>query len=336
MKPLGKTLRLFLVDGTPNGIVIAEIINWSEQVVRVPRALLSQFLERKESNRTGAYLLIGDDDEVPGRLRVYVGESDNLGARLRQHANKQDLFDWDFACVVTSKDQNLTKAHGLFLESQIIQQAMSADRVSLDNTQMHIYESIPESDISDMTYFFDQISVLLPALGIELFSPANLQQPGSSAQIRPSDQIIDDVTQSKFIERRESLQPITGSTPIDVILRDNKFGIDARGLESNGEILVLEGSRARGVNESEVNVYRQLRERLIKEGKIASTGDPRVLEFKSDVLFNSPSAASAVILDRNDNGRSTWKEINTNKSLNDWYADQANLVEQPKGESGPS
>jgi hypothetical protein len=265
-----------------------------------------------------------------------MSESDNLGARLRQHANKQDLFDWDFACVVTSKDQNLTKAHGLFLESQIIQQAMSADRVSLDNTQMHIYESIPESDISDMTYFFDQISVLLPALGIELFSPANLQQPGSSAQIRPSDQIIDDVTQSKFIERRESLQPITGSTPIDVILRDNKFGIDARGLESNGEILVLEGSRARGVNESEVNVYRQLRERLIKEGKIASTGDPRVLEFKSDVLFNSPSAASAVILDRNDNGRSTWKEINTNKSLNDWYADQANLVEQPKGESGPS
>lgn len=73
MKPLGKTLRLFLVDGTPNGIVIAEIINWSGQVVRVPRALLSQFLERKESNRTGAYLLIGDDDEVPGRLRVYVG-----------------------------------------------------------------------------------------------------------------------------------------------------------------------------------------------------------------------------------------------------------------------
>lgn len=105
MRSLGKTLRLFLVDGTPSGIVFAEIINWSGQVVRVPRSLLSQFLERKESSRTGIYLLIGNDEEEVGRLQAYVGESDNVGERLRQHANSKDMFDWDYACVVTSKDQ---------------------------------------------------------------------------------------------------------------------------------------------------------------------------------------------------------------------------------------
>ena len=52
--------------------------------------------------------------------------------------------------------------------------------------------------------------------------------------------------------------------------------------------------------------------------------------FTSDVIFNSPSAASAVILDRNDNGRSSWKEMESGKSLNEWYAEQASRVSQPR------
>jgi hypothetical protein len=130
---------------------------------------------------------------------------------------------------------------------------------------------------------------------------------------------------------RKELPAVTGSpSTISVILKDNTFGIEAEGLESNGEILVLAGSKARGENDSKINVYSQLRERLIREGKLVKTDDPRVLLFASDVLFNSPSAASAVILDRNDNGRTSWKEKTTQKSLNDWYAFQANLVDQPR------
>lgn len=135
-----------------------------------------------------------------------------------------------------------------------------------------------------------------------------------------------------MVEKRSPRTPyeaVTGAKTIDVVLRDTKFGIEANGIQSNGEIIVLSGSKARGVNESETNVYRQLRDRPIKEGKLVPTNNARVLEFKFDVLFNSPSAASAVILDRNDNGRTTWKEKNSNKSLTEWYAEQANLVKQP-------
>lgn len=324
MGTLGRTLRLFLADGTPNGIVFAEIINWSGQVIRVPRGLVSQFIERKESNRTGVYLLVGSDEEVPGRLRIYVGESDNLGERLRQHANKEP-FEWDYACVTTSKDQNLTKAHGLFLESQIIKQSIAADRATLINAQTSVYENIPESDISDMTYFFEQISVLLPALGVELFSPAPLQRKGISSSIVP----FDTPPTTPIYERRKTIPALTGDDAIEVILRDGSYGIEARGYESNGEILVSKGSQARGENESRVNVYKNLRDRLQKEGKLVQTPNPKILEFADDVLFNSPSAASAVILDRNDNGRTSWKEKTSGKSLNEWYAEQANTVQQP-------
>jgi hypothetical protein len=325
MALLGKTLRLFLVDGTPSGIVIAEIINWSGQVIRLPRALLSEFLERKESDRTGIYLLVGDDEEVPGRLRVYVGESDNVGSRLRQHANDVEKSFWDFACVILSKDQNLTKAHALFLEAKIIEKASLADRVTLDNSKISPYDSIPESDVSDMTYFFEQTSVLLPALGIEVFQPKEFEKVFLQDLAPPGPTVFDSMERRS---PRSSLEPVTGPKAIEVVLKDGKYGIEARGVESNGEILVANGSQARGVNESETNIYRQLRDRLIKEQKLCATSDPRVMEFKSDVLFNSPSAASAVILDRNDNGRTSWKEKHTLKSLNDWYAAQANLVNQ--------
>jgi hypothetical protein len=329
MRSLGKTLRLFLVDGTSSGIVVAEIINWSGQVFRVPRALVAEFIERRESNRTGVYLLIGDDEEVPGRLQVYVGESDNVGNRLRQHVRDQDKSFWEYACVVTSKDQNLTKAHGLFLEAKIIERALSAGRVTLDNSQAGPYDNIPESDISDMTYFFQQTEVLLPALGIELFAPVILQQSPLTT-LGCDEPPAGSTSERGLNDRRAPLPAVTGPQTIGVVLRDSVFGIEARGLESNGEVLVLKGSKARGVNESKENLYRQLRNRLIKEGKLVGTNDPRIMEFASDVVFNSPSAASAVILDRNDNGRASWREQRTNKSLNEWYVEQANLAKQPE------
>jgi hypothetical protein len=179
-----------------------------------------------------------------------------------------------------------------------------------------------------MMYFFEQVSVLLPALGVEIFAPRELDRRVLENQAVSAD----GASLGTFDRRspRRSDIPVTGGAKtIDVMLRDGKFGIEAHGIESNGEIIVLTGSQARGVSESLTNIYRPLRERLIKEGKIAHTGSDQVLEFKSDVLFNSPSAASAVILDRNDNGRNSWKERSSNKTLNEWYAEQANLVSQP-------
>ena len=86
-----------------------------------------------------------------------------------------------------------------------------------------------------MTDFFEQVSVLLSALGIELFAPQVLQEQAErTAQMSERD--------SKIVvrnERQPSLKPVTGSEVISVILRDHSFGIEAKGIEANGEILVL-------------------------------------------------------------------------------------------------
>ena len=62
----GKSIRLFLADGTPGGLLTAEIMNWTGHVVAAPRSDLAALLKRPEASRTGIYILLGDDPNSLG------------------------------------------------------------------------------------------------------------------------------------------------------------------------------------------------------------------------------------------------------------------------------
>ena len=62
----GKQVKLFLVDGTPGGLTTAEITNWTGHVLSARRSDLSDLLEREEAQRTGVYLLLGDERSRSG------------------------------------------------------------------------------------------------------------------------------------------------------------------------------------------------------------------------------------------------------------------------------
>jgi hypothetical protein len=59
----GKTIRIFLADGEPTGILLAEISNWTGKVLVAPRSQLDQLSKREEVRRTGVYLLVGPDPD---------------------------------------------------------------------------------------------------------------------------------------------------------------------------------------------------------------------------------------------------------------------------------
>ncbi len=54
----GKSIKMFLADGSPNGILTAEIINWTGHVLSAPRTKLSELIQREECSRTGIYFLV--------------------------------------------------------------------------------------------------------------------------------------------------------------------------------------------------------------------------------------------------------------------------------------
>ncbi len=48
----GKQIRVYLVDGTPGGLLTAEIMNWTGHVVAAPRSDIADLLAREEVRRT--------------------------------------------------------------------------------------------------------------------------------------------------------------------------------------------------------------------------------------------------------------------------------------------
>ena len=61
------SLELFFIDGKPDGMLTAQIFNWT----MTPRTQLSVALKRTESRYTGVYLLPGEGHHGP---LAYIGE----------------------------------------------------------------------------------------------------------------------------------------------------------------------------------------------------------------------------------------------------------------------
>ncbi|MCW5757184.1 MAG: GIY-YIG nuclease family protein [Phycisphaeraceae bacterium] len=109
-----------MIDGSATGPIAAEIINWTGQVVLVPRSELHELAGREQLRGTGIYILVGPSEHGDAD-RVYPGEADSVYWRLKEHDKEKDF--WTRAVAITSKDMNLTKAHGRYLESRLIQMA---------------------------------------------------------------------------------------------------------------------------------------------------------------------------------------------------------------------
>jgi hypothetical protein len=125
----GRQIKLFLVDGSPAGIITAEIVMWTGKALCAPRSRLGQLIRREEAERTGIYVLLGPDPDRTAGLKAYVGEADSVGKRLRHREADEDMDFFDRAAFVVSKDDNLTKAHARFIESQVIRLSKEAGTV---------------------------------------------------------------------------------------------------------------------------------------------------------------------------------------------------------------
>jgi hypothetical protein len=108
-EPIGRTIQLYLADGTPNGLVIASIHGWTGSVLVSTQSTFGRLLARPEADRTGVYLLYGPDPEDDLRMRAYIGEADIIRERISDGAGKRGF--WETAVVITTSDEALTKGH---------------------------------------------------------------------------------------------------------------------------------------------------------------------------------------------------------------------------------
>lgn len=286
----GRSIRLFLVDGDYNGLITAELVNWTGRSLAGPRSKLTEMLKRDECvRRTGIYFLIGVDPSSSKRT-VYIGESENLAKRLAQHARPENQGGkefWDYVCVFSSKDENITKAHAKYLEAVLVRLAKEANRCYLVNNTQPEEPSLPEADQSDMRFFVDQIRMVLPSLGFDFLR----------------------VARSQFVDQEANNE---GENPI-YIIESRKHGLSAQASEDGSDFTVLKGSMARATWEGTKGGYGSLHAELCDKGilELDSSGTRR---FTQDYSFSSPSAAAAVVFGRSSNGREAWSVTGTGET----------------------
>lgn len=304
---LGCSIRLFLVDGNPNGLITAEIINWSGRILTGSRLEITDLLQREELQQTGVYFLFGYNPEGDGEPIIYIGESENVRTRLAQHIKDDKKDFWKKTCVVTSKDQNITKAHARYLEARLINIATEVGRTKLVNRTAQNPQKLPESDTSDMEYFIDQIRLVLPILGFDAFKATPKRNPlpqGSGATT--NDQV---------------------QSPVFEILHDAK-NIRAKGQEIEGEFVVFKDSSAVAEwigGASKTSGYAKLKKELKKTKKLTRENNSNISKFSEDVAFSSPSAAASIVLGRSANGRTEWKLEGSDKTYKNW---QEEIIER--------
>lgn len=293
---VGKSVKLFLVDGTVGGLRTAEIMNWTGHVMAAQRSDLGELLRREEAGRTGVYILLGDD-------LAYIGEADVIRERLRMHNRPESDGGKDFwtdVVIITSKDANLTKAHARYLESRFIAIAKGTGRTPLVNRTAPDPILLPEADVSDMEYFISQAQIVLPVLGFNLLRGKNaaVPIPGTESSLQDS----------------------------PVFVMSIPKGGEARAQEIDGEFTVLTGSQARlkwagGELKRTSHARQEFRESLVAKGVLAEKGNHLV--FMQDQVFTSPSAAAAVIVaTETHNGRQAWKVEGSSLSYGDWQNQQ--------------
>jgi hypothetical protein len=300
-RPAGRLVRLFLTEGSAHGIVVAEIGNWNGKALAAPRGRLPELLRRPEAARTGVYILLGPDPERVEGLLAYIGEADDIAARMRIHLRSEAKDFFDRVVFLVSSDETLTKGHVRYLESRLIKLTEEAGSVALTNDTHPDFQRLPEADRVDMDLFLTQAAIVLPVLGCDLFRRRARASTGPG------------------------LEP-AGAASVDTSSPAFSFataGAAATAHETGEGFVVLAGSTARRTPSGTFPAgYRALRDRLRAEGQLVDGLSPDLLAFATDVTFTSPSAAASIVAARSASGPIEWKIPATGQSYRDWRASQ--------------
>lgn len=265
-----RTIQIFLPDGDPSGIRIAELTTSIIRVIEVPRSELGSFLSMSESKQVGLYFLVSGESKD----ELYIGQSGEVGNRLMQH-HKDESKDWERALVLVSLTNNLTQTHVLYLESISIEKARACARYELANGNSGQKPHTPTPLKADCDEIHELGSLLLATLGYPIF---------------------------------ESITKATSSQE-EELFYCRRASVNASAMYTSQGMVVLKGSSAPFVTtrQSEPRLV-QKRDELLAKGILTRDGDRFI--FQRDYLFKTPSGASCLLLMASSNGWLDWKTRN--------------------------
>ena len=271
----GRSIELFLVNGTAESIVTAELSNWNGKAVKIPRIEVADCM-RKDIQEPGVYFLFCKDDEN-NKDSVYIGEAENVKERLLQHlrdaTTEQEKYYWNTALIFVGRDLN--KALIRYLENRLVELALASNRYDILTKNTYKNTVLKESQIAAMEEFLENIKVLINTLGYKVLEPLRQGHSG-------------DGEEEKFLYLK------TGKT-------------DAVGAVTAEGFVVLAGAKinAKSSDKSLSKGMAKLRQKHFDVGHVSSD-----LVTTENILFSSSSSAAIFVTGYSMSGPAHWKDKN--------------------------
>lgn len=263
-----QTIQIFLPDGNPTSIKIADLTNRIMTAVLFPRNKLIEVGTRAEVRKHGVYFLFGFSEDKAKPL-AYIGETEDCFERIKSHNKTKDF--WNYAIVISSKSNTFTKSHVKYLEYLCIRNANEIGRYDTNNLTTPAKPYITESMEADLLDNYDTIKILLATLGYP---------------------ILEEIHKSS-IKKKEILYCKGKDASAEGDMVDDGFVVFKDSIATKSETNTA-GSWVIG-----------LRAKLITNKILKELNG--VLVFTEDYIFGSPSAAAAAVLGRRANGWTEWK-----------------------------
>ena len=266
----GKSIELFLANGTADSLITAELSNWNGKAIKIPRIEVAE-CTRTDIKGAGVYFLFCKEEDDSDS--VYIGESEAVYDRLMQHIRdygaEKEKFYWTTAVIFLGRDLN--KALIRYLEDRFVQIARDCKRYKVLTKNTYSKTVMKESQTAAMEEFIDNVRVLINALGYKVLEP--------------------------------TVQNVLGSSQDEEKLYLSMGNAKATGVVTTEGFVLLAGAT---VNEktSEKSLSKgaiALRKKHFNAGKVKD------LITTEDILFSSSSAAADFVTGYSVSGPANWK-----------------------------
>lgn len=270
MNTFGKTIRLFLVDGTTNGLTTAELSNWTGIGVKVPRIKIREYSNRPEFQKPGVYILIGKGEN--NEDAAYIGEAEVIANRLFQQIADKDF--WNEAIFFSSKDKYLNKASIKYLENRLHELALKAGRYSI-NQNTPTRSELSEAEQAELEEFLSHAKVLTATLGHKLF------------------EALEETVENNEVQNQ-------------IFYCKNGAGANSKGSPSTEGFIVYKDSLFIIPEQASLaDGIRLERQKMLNDGTLKIESD--FYKLTKDYVFTSPSRAASATLARSASGPLEWK-----------------------------
>ncbi len=276
----GKSIELFLVNGSADSLITAELSNWNGKAIKIPRIEVAS-CNRDDITQAGVYFLFCKEDDSSDS--VYIGEAENVKERLVQHLrdyqSEKEKYYWTTAAIFIGRDLN--KALIRYLENRFVEIARACKRYTVLTKNTYKNTVMKESQIAVMEEFVDNVKTLISALGYKVLEQLN------KPIIVANDDWENAETEDLSLHLERTIKGVGK--------------VEADGVRTSEGFVVLQGSHI--ATEDDDTIPAVLKEQRRKVSVVDGV-------LQEDVLFSSPSYAAMFVIGKSANGLTSWKDEN--------------------------